>query len=114
LQAAVDDEDVERPEDRVAEPLRRQVPAELALSEGRRPPAPQRPEEALERGPADPALDAEPPARPDGAHDGRHVRAEDAVRGAREDGEGDAVLGPRVRVEEDGDEDDRVADEDGD
>jgi len=114
LHAAVDDEDVERPEGRVAEPLRRQVPAELPVAERRRPPAPQRLEEPLERVPADPALDAEPPARHDGAHDRRHVRPEDAVRGAREDGEGDAVLGPRVRVEEDGDEDDRVADEDGD
>src|SRR5438045_2179670 len=61
-----------------------------------------------------PEPSAEQSARDDRAHDGRHVGAEDAVARTREDGEGDAVLRSGMRVREDRNEDDDVADEDRD
>ena len=70
-------------------------------------------EERVERLAADPRLDAEPAARDERAHQRRQVRADRAVGRAREDGERDAVLRARMRVQQDRDQDDGVAEHDG-
>ncbi len=68
----------------------------------------------MQREPADPGLDAEPPARDDRAKHGRDVRAADAERGAAQDRERHAILRSRVRIEHHRDEDDHVAEQDRD
>jgi len=62
---------------------------------------------------ADPGLNAEPAAGYQGAEDGWDVGAEDAERGAGENGEGNAVLRAGVGVEDHGDKDENVAEENG-
>ena len=62
-------------------------------------------EERSERLTADPRVDAEPTAGDDRTHDGREVCAEDAVSGAREDGEGEILHILRIRRIERGDVD---------
>ena len=94
IHAPVDDEDVQAPEEQEREPLRRRVAGEPGAEE-RRPAREDRGEERVERLSADPGLDAEPAAGDEGAHERRQVRARGAVRGAREHGEGDAVLRAR-------------------
>ena len=61
---------------------------------------------------ADPCLNAEPAARHDGPHERRQVRTCRAVGGARKNRKRNPVLRPGVRVEQDRDEDDRVAEQD--
>jgi len=104
LDAAPDDEHVEGPEEEEADPDAGGVgggggPEDL----GHRP-------DGLA---TDPALDAEPAAGDEGSEDGGHVGAEDAEAGSDVDGERDAVLGSSVGVEDHRDEDDEVAEEDG-
>ena len=70
-------------------------------------------EEDVQRFPADPGLDAEPAAGDERAHQRGHVRTERAVGRAGEHGKRDAVLRARVRIEQDGNQDDGVAEEDG-
>ena len=114
VHAAVDDEDVEAPEEQEREPLGRRCgrakPAPSSVGQ----PGTSAREERLQRLAADPGLDAEPAAGDERAHQRRQVRAERAVGGAREDRERDAVLRARVRVEQDRDEHDRVAEQDRD
>ena len=86
IHAAVDDEDVEAPEEQEREPLGRRVAGEPGAEE-RGPAREDRGEERVERLAADPGLDAEPAARDERAHERRQVRARGAVRGAREDRE---------------------------
>ncbi len=69
---------------------------------------------ACERQRADPRLDAEPSARDDRAQDRRHVRALHAERGAAQHRERHAVLRAGVRVQDHRDQDDGVAEQDGD
>ena len=71
-------------------------------------------EERLQRFAADPRLNAEPAAGHERPHQGGKVRTDRAVGDAREDGERDAVLRPGMGVEQDWNEDDGVAEEDGD
>jgi hypothetical protein len=114
LHAAEDDRDVEQPEQRERDPLRvlevlRRI---IRAAEQVRPPRPQRDEEHLQRGPADPRIDPEPAARDERTHDRGQVRTRRAVGRAREHRERDAVLRARVRVEQDRREHDEVTDED--
>ena len=69
-------------------------------------------EERVQRFAADPCLDAEPAARDDRAHQRRQVRTDRSVGGAREDRERNAVPRARMRVEQDRDEHDGVAERD--
>jgi hypothetical protein len=88
VHAAVDDEDVDPPEEQEREPLRRWC--------GRRSPRPAavgQPgrivlKKTLQRLAADPGLDAEPSAGHERAHERGQVRADRPVGGAREHGEG--------------------------
>ena len=81
-------------------------------AEQRRPAGDDRLEHRVQRFAADPGLDAEPSAGDERAHQRRHVRAERAVGGAGEHRERNAVLRARVRVQQDRDEHDRVAEQD--
>jgi hypothetical protein len=108
IHAAIDDGDVEPPEQQERQPSRGCVPAE-ARAKQRPPPRNDRREERIERFAADPRLNAEPAARDEGAHQRRDIRAQHAVGRAREHGERDAVLRPGMRVQQDRHEDDRVA-----
>ncbi len=100
VHAAVDDEDVQAPEEQEREPLRRRVAGEPGAEE-RGPAREDGGEERVERLAADPGLDPEPAAGDESAHERRQVRARGAVRGAREHRERDAVLRARMRVQED-------------
>src|SRR5206468_10841674 len=70
-------------------------------------------EKRVQRFSTNPGLNPEPAARDQRAHQGGYVRAERAVRRTREHRKRDAVLRAWMRIQEDGDEDDRVAEEDG-
>ncbi len=83
---------------------------------------PQNPADARQRRPddnqhrvnrltADPRLDAEPAAGHDGPQDRRQVRAAHSERRADEDGEGNAVLGARVRIQQHGNQHDQIAEQ---
>ena len=109
----VDDVDVQAPEEQEREPLRRGVAPEARAQE-LRPARDDAREEDVQRLSPDPGLDAEPAARHHRAHDRGEVGADRAVGGAGEDGEGDPVPGAGVGVQQDGDEHDRVAEEDRD
>ena len=109
----IDDVDVQPPEQQEGEPLGRRVPVE-AGAEQRVPAGHDRSKERMERFAADPGLDAEPAAGDQRAHQCGQVRADRAVRGTREDRKRNAVAGARVRVEQDRDQHDRVAEEDRD
>ncbi len=70
--------------------------------------------ENLVDGPAaDPGLDAEPSTGDKGTGDGGDVGTGGTETGANEDREGDAIFCPAVPVEDHGDENDEVAEEDG-
>ena len=62
---------------------------------------------------ADPGLNAEPSAGYDGAQQRRNIGAAYAERSPRVNGEGNAVLCPRVRVQDHGRQDDQIAKQDG-
>ena len=92
-------EDVEPPEEQEARATRSAAwpPTPAPRSVGQ--PGMSAAKKRVQRLAADPALDAEPAARDERAHERRQVRADGAVGGAREDREGDAVLRAGVRVE---------------
>ena len=113
VHAAVDDVDVQAPEKQERQPLCRRVAAETAAQQ-HRPAGNHAGEERVQRLAADPRLDAEPSARDQRAHQRRQVRADRSVRGTRENRERDAVLRAWMRVEQDREENDRVAEEDRD
>jgi len=95
------------------EPFRGGVAADARAQQGR-PSGDDRLEEDVQGLPPDPGLDAEPAAGHQRAHQGGDVRADRPVGGAGEHGEGNPVLRARMRVEQDRDEHDRVAEQDGD
>src|SRR5512135_1935564 len=74
VHSAVDDEDVQAPEEEKREPLGRRVSREAGAEE-RRPARNDGGEERVEGLAADPGLDAEPAARDERAHEGGQVRA---------------------------------------
>ena len=107
-------DDVDRPENREAHPLGHEVTADRTAAPSAGQPGHERAEERLQRLPADPRVDAEPPARDERAHHRGDVRAVRAVRRAREHRKRNSVFRARVRVREDRHEHDEVADEDRD
>ena len=113
IHSAVDDEDVQAPEEQERQPFGRRVAADPA-AEQIRPAGNDGAEERLQRFAADPRLDAEPAAGHERPHQRGKIRTDRAVGDAREDWKRDAVLRPWMGVEQDWNEDDGVAEEDGD
>ena len=106
------DVDVQAPEQKERQPFRRRVPTEPGTKEGR-PAGDESLEHRVQCFAPDPGLNAEPAARDERPHQRRDVGAERAVRGARENRKGNAVLRTGMRIEQDGREHDRVAEKDG-
>ncbi len=69
-------------------------------------------EHGVDGGAADPRLNAKPAAGDNGAEDGGDICAADAEGGADEDGKGNTVFCAGMGVEQHGDENDEVAEED--
>ena len=109
---AEDDVDVEAPENREREPLGRRVAGD-AGTEQRLPAGHDRRQHGVHRLAANPRLDAEPAARDQRPHQCRDVGAERAVGRPGEDRERNAVLRSRMRVQQDRDEHDGVAEDNG-
>lgn len=61
----------------------------------------------------DPGLNAKPAASDESAKNGGNVGATDTEGSAHKDGEGDAVFGAGMGIEEHGNQDDEIAEEDG-
>jgi hypothetical protein len=61
----------------------------------------------------DPGLNAKPAASDESAKDGGNVGATDTEGSAHKDGEGDAVFGAGMGIGEHGNQDDEIAEEDG-
>src|SRR5207249_3259752 len=92
IHAAIDDEDVQCPEQKKREPLTRGMPSK-SVSEERGPRRDERLEQRLQRLAPNPRLNRKPPARDVRPHECRHVRAERAVGGARKYWKWDPVFG---------------------
>jgi hypothetical protein len=67
----------------------------------------------VDRFAANPGLNAEPAAGYQGAQDSGHVGAQDAERGARENGEGNSIAGSCVSVQQHRNQDEYVSKKNG-
>ena len=111
IHAAIDDENVQPPEQHERQPLGSGVSAEAGAEE-RRPRRNERLEQRLQRLAADPRLNPETiRTRPAPASTPAR-RAECAVSGTREDGKRDADSSRRMRIEQNRNQDDRVSQQD--
>src|SRR5205807_536396 len=108
VHAAIDDENIQSPEQEKREPLRWRMSADWT-TEQVSPSWNDRGEQSVESFAANPCLNAEPTTGDDGAHQRRQIRSIGSVRSARENRKGYSILCSGMRVEEDWNQNDRIA-----
>src|SRR6266536_2099314 len=113
VHAPADDVNIQTPEEQEREPFCWCVPANWSAKQCW-PARDDGAEEGVQRFAANPRLNPKPAAGDNSAHQGRKIRAVGAVTCARENREGNSVFRAGVRVQQNRDQDDRVAQKDRD
>ncbi len=104
------DEYLQPPEDGEASPLGNGESAQLRqLGNGRA----NHFQSRINGAPTNPCLDAEPTASNQRSHERRYIGADRAVTGARKDGEGNTVFGAWVRIQQDRNQYNQIAEQNG-